>query len=317
MTKLKKNLITAVTAAAAIAAVVLSSSETTHKSCNPAPGAGVMGSCAAQNVHPTGPLQGAIRGKFCPDVSEFQGDPNWAAAKRHGLTCAIVRVNDAITGVPDRSLSYNARELNRLHIWHGYYTFLRPGGCATEARVAYEYITRVGGLTSGPEIADAEVPLNSNCTRSFTGEIRVLSRWNVGVEYSSTGTNPGGGNPQDKQWDAAYGPSPECFMRPCHRVAWQFTDGQIGPVPHCTAGLCGDISRDEGLTQITRVKPRSHPRPKPGPNPALVKLLAERQRTRAHLVHAGCRVRRPRRACTPLFLHGRRENEAIRKLGGK
>jgi hypothetical protein len=53
--------------------------------------------------------------------------------------------------------------------------------------------------------------------------------------------------------------------------------------------------------------------PKPKPS-VLNTLIRERERTRRHLIHAGCRVHRPRRACTPLFHHGNVVKARIRVL---
>ena len=122
-----------------------------------------------------------------------------------------------------------------------------------------------GGLDSGPLIEDAEVPLSHNCQVEFSRGAAHASGWDIAVDYSSAGTWPGGYvDPGTLQWDAAYGPSPGCFFYPCRRVAWQHTDGEVGPYPRYTPGIGnGDVSRDEGITAIVR----SHPKPQPKPNP--------------------------------------------------
>jgi len=60
-------------------------------------------------------------------------------------------------------------------------------------------------------------------------------------------------------------------------VAWQFTDGVIGPFPHNTPGVGnGDLSRDEGLAALM------------GNENA---LIARRNVLRKVLVRYGCRRR--------------------------
>lgn len=212
-----------------------------------------MGSCVPTATLPQLVQPMVAVGCQIPDVSEFQRRPNWAAAKPH-ICGAIVRVADNFHN--DTELAYNRRELKRLHIWHAYYFFVRPGDCAAEGRRA---IALSGPLDSGPMIADAEVPLSFSCVRDFSIAVEHATGWRVRVTYSASGTWPGGSHEGMLAWDAAYGNSPGCPWEGCHRVAWQHTDGQIGAFPRCIPGIgCDDISRDEGITSIV-----IHPKPTP------------------------------------------------------
>ncbi len=220
------------------------------RACQPAVGAGTMGSCVPHTNGLT-PRGVGVSGCIIPDVSEFQGRPNWAQAKPR-ICGAIARVADMSTGRMDSRFAYNWQQLRRLHIWHGVYAFVRPGDCAGEGRQAYAWVKSQGGLDSGPLIADAEVPLGFTCATDFTGAVEAASGWHVCVIYTAQGTWPGGTHGNCKLWDAAYGPSPGCVWT-CSRVAWQYTDGIFGPFPHSVPGVgSSDLSANSGLTSIKR-----------------------------------------------------------------
>lgn len=221
-------------------------------SCEPAKGNGTMGACVPHTNALT-PQAARVSGCIIPDVSEFQGRPNWAQAKPH-ICGAIARVADMGTGRVDSSFAYDWQQLRRLHIWHAAYAFVRPGACGFEGRQAYLWVKQQGGLDSGPLIADAEVPLGFTCATDFTSAVEAASGWRVCVIYTAQGTWPGGTHGSCKLWDAAYGPSPGCVWT-CARVAWQYTDGIYGPFPHTVPGIAAggsDLSANSGLTSIVR-----------------------------------------------------------------
>ena len=280
-------------------------------SCDPAPGAGVMGSC----VPPTfgsNRLTLTLRGPFVPDVSEFQGRPCWSCARPH-ISGAIVRVADLITGQPDTSFAYNWHALRTLHIWHATYAFVRPGNCSAEADRAVGYVNAQGGFDSGPLIADAEVPLPYFCVTIFLAEVERDTGWHVAVVYTAQGTWPGGAHDGALLWDAAYGPEPGCVWT-CHRVAWQDTDGVFGPYPHSIPGIgSGDISRDEGITRLIHQHPA----------PPLTRRQLKRLRValRTDLTRHRCRVSphhgrgRYHRLCARWLRAGKQVNHELHSKG--
>lgn len=223
--------------------------------CVPGAGTGTMGACTP-NPSPSEQRQ-SLRPKassapagLIPDVSEYQGHPNWAAAKDH-IVGAIVRIEDASVGSPDRDFYWNMAALTHLHIWHATYWFIRPSGCYQQGlRAAALVKSAVGGL-QGPIVGDAEVPLPYACPQQFTEGAERGTGWKLRVLYASRGAYPGGAHAGAVAWDAAYGPSAECIWPGCHLVAWQYTDGVYGPYPHSTPAGSGDISRDYGLTKLT------------------------------------------------------------------
>jgi GH25 family lysozyme M1 (1,4-beta-N-acetylmuramidase) len=188
----------------------------------------------------------AVASGYVPDVSYFQGHPAWGQAKSH-INGAIARVADGHFNDP--AFAYNWHELRRLHIWHAAYFFVRPGNCTAEADRAVALVNAQGGFDSGPLIADAEVPLNYGCAAAFVREAKVRTGLPE-VIYTAPGTWAGGPHGNALLWVASYGPHPGCVWT-CAHVAWQFTDGLIGPYPHCTPGIgCDDISTDNGITKL-------------------------------------------------------------------
>lgn len=283
----------------------------TQTVCAPDDGGGVMGVCLHRARPTVGPPR-TLHGPFVVDVSEFQGRPNWRAARWH-ISGAVVRVADMVTGHPDRSLAYNWKTLDRLHVWHAAYAFLRPGNCTAEGVRAVNYVNAVGGLHSGPLIADSEVPMSSTCTTDFTRTVERHTKWRVCVIYSAKGTWPGGYHDGCSEWDAAYGPVPGCIWT-CARVAWQFTDGELGPFPHRVPGISGpvDISADTGLTGILR---------RSGPSPLTRRLhAAYRQRASIEALRAkhDCatkpKPKRYRQACLTWQVEQRKVQRTIAHL---
>jgi hypothetical protein len=245
-------------------------------SCTPREGEGVPGVCTPlpPSLTPPNPQTPKTvpptraRTAYVPDVSYFQGHPSWATAKSH-ISGAIVRVADG--NFNDPAFAYNWHELRRLHIWHATYFFVRPGNCAAEADRAVALVKAQGGFDSGPLIADAEVPLNYGCAAAFVREAKRRTGLPE-VIYTAPGTWAGGPHGNALLWVASYGPRPGCVWT-CSHVAWQFTDGLIGPYPHCTPGIgCDDISTDNGITKLGK---------KPEPTPAQ-KRAAKRHSLVAH-----------------------------------
>lgn len=260
--------------------------------CNPAPGHGVMGVCTPKPKLQLVPTR--LHGRFVPDVSEWNGRPNWTAAKRWGIAGAVIRVTDFALGRPDKQLAYNVREVRRLGLWYAFYAFLRPGNCAAEADTAVSYVRAVGGLRSGPLIGDAEVPLPASCVQVFVLRVEHDTGWSIAVVYTSPGTWPGGLHDHALLWGAAYGFAAPCVWT-CHLVAWQYTQGLVGPEPHCISGIgCSDLSLDEGVTSLVRPhpnpKPKPHPKPSPYPSPHAQLVWLEGMRTQLGrtLVREGC-----------------------------
>lgn len=278
------------------------------QSCTPPEGQGVAGACAKRSLK-LAPRGLHVGGCPIPDVSEYQPSVNWRAAKAH-ICGVVLRVGDG--HYRDRVFGRYLREVRALRIYHAIYIYLRPWypSCAAEADYALAAIP--GGVDSGPLIGDAETALNPGCLGQFGAEVERRTGWRVTVDYSSAGTYPGGARPGDRQWDAAYGPSAGCFFSPCRRVAWQHTDGVIGPDPRCIPGMgCLDVSRDEGLSAIVASKP--------APKPTRRALIQRRDRLRALILQHQCQYGHGRHAtphgyrhrCNVWLAHGRQVNREL------
>lgn len=230
----------------------------TAVSCNPAPNQGHMGVCTPR-TQTLGPLP-TLSGSFIPDVYELNGCKNWAGSKGH-IAGGIVKAFEFRT---DHCLAQNWASLTRAKIWHAAYDFLRPGSCTGEADAYVSAVRHVGGFNSGPAIGDAEVALPAGFVACWVARIKHDTDQHTVIIYTAPGTWPGGGNPGADLWVATYGPVPGCVWT-CTHIAWQFTDGTHGPLPHSTLIGTGDISINNGITKIL-----AKPLPKPKPKPHLV-----------------------------------------------
>lgn len=198
-------------------------------------------------------------GKYFPDVSSFQGSPNWTLAKG-SIAGAAAKLGEGVT-IFDGSATYNFAQLQRLGIPHLAYWFVRGSGCAAEGNAIKAAVKRVGGVRL--VVLDEEVPGISGYAACLNPYVVSATGQNA-VVYRSSGNDFDTSAPSLACWVAAYGPSstPTCSSR--HVVAWQFTDGRFGfPVFIPGVGQ-GDVSVDHGLLALTAA-PKPKPKPKPFP----------------------------------------------------
>lgn len=258
--------------------------------CDPPLGKGTMGACspAGPPAHLSPTAAGA---RLIPDVSEFQG------CALHSE--AIFRVYEAGTEREDSRAVCHAAEIHHLHVWGAAYAFLRAGhgGCVFQADRTVQIANSVGGVDL--IVGDSEVGLRGGFPACFKREVE--RKGYPEVEY----TCPGCGDEQTRPvWIASY-PTRPAGTWVAHQFSSNFT----------CRGITGDCSINEGILAIHR-----------GPSPAerhtrrvrearhLHALYAERVRIRRHLLNSGCRVKHPRRACTPLFRRGAAVNHEIAVL---
>ena len=186
-------------------------------------------------------------GPHFPDVSDWQGHPDWAAAKG-SISGAVVK---AYEYAPDPDFSYNAAALSRLGVRWGAYLFVRGCGYGPAfANTVAPWAARLSVL-----VLDMEVPAAKGCAPTLYRTVHAaLPRVPV-VIYSGPGTWPGGSNARLDVWVAAYGPShPPCLFT-CHVgassaqtiLAWQLTDGRYGFRMYVPGIGYGDVSLDYGM----------------------------------------------------------------------
>ena len=199
-------------------------------------------------------------GPHFPDVSDWQGHPDWTAAKP-SISGAIVK---AYEYSQDPDFGYNATTLTRLGVRWGAYLFVRncyQGG-------AFAQVVRPWAAHISVLVLDMEVPSAAGCAPSlYTAVHAALPHIRVAI-YASPGAWPGGSNAGLDAWVAAYGPSsPPCLFT-CHVgtstgqtiLAWQLTDGQYGFRVYVPGIGYGDVSLDYGIFDGATV---AKPKPKP------------------------------------------------------
>lgn len=173
-------------------------------------------------------------GPIFPDVSEFQGHPDWAAA-RSSIVGFVAKAGEYRQ---DHDYSFNAGEARRLHITFGAYWFVRNYGCAVEAARIASVIR--ANPTPAFLVLDMEVPEAAGYASCLSRTVFAQLHLRV-VIYTAPGTWPGGSMAGLQVWIASYGPShpPVVFGNP---VAFQYTDGVFGSPTRIPGVPLGDVS---------------------------------------------------------------------------
>lgn len=188
-------------------------------------------------------------GPKVPDVSSYQGHPNWAATKAAGYLGAVVKAGEYVT---DPDFAYNVASLKALHMFWAPYWFIRS---CNDGPLIVNAVNAVGGLTSGPVVLDMEVPAAAGCAPQL--EAYIFAHFGrKAVIYTGPGTWAGGSNAGLPLWEADYNfsTSISAFWSPL--VAWQFTDSHIGPQYYVTGVGYGDVSVDYGLFKLVPAPPK-------------------------------------------------------------
>lgn len=207
------------------------------------PGISHMG-CALDGAKVGPKLPRLPSGPRFPDVSSFQGHPNWAEAKPF-ISMAVVKAGEY---KEDPDFAWNIAQLKRLGIKWSAYWFVRNTGCAHEGAEIVSVLRSVGGPTSLPPVLDMEVPEAKPYTTCLADAIHsAFGRWPI--IYTAPGTWPGGANDNLPLWIADYGPNFPC-MWTCHPVAWQFASPPFVDVNIPGIGV-GDVNLDFGFSKLT------------------------------------------------------------------
>lgn len=229
------------------------------------PGASFMG-CASTGT-PSTALTASPPPAGCkfPDVSSYQGHPDWAQVKAWQLAAhcpagGVFKMGEYTT---DPDAAYDAGQLHALGMIAIGYWFARNTGCAHESA---QIIAAARVFLLKVVVIDAEVPEARGYVACLSAPIRAAGL--VPVEYTGPGTNPDSSNPGLDEWVAAYGPShPPCVFvcsvgEPPRQtiVAWQYTDGRYGFPTYVPGVGTDDVSIDYGLLALA-----APPAPKPDP----------------------------------------------------
>ena len=192
------------------------------------PGASYMGCASGVSAKSsaTAPVGAVVKtpasaplGCKIADTSQWQGHPNWAAAKPY-LCGGIAKAGEY---VEDPDFVYSYTTLRALGMWHTSYWFVRNTGCVAEAQ-HYIAVLRSVGYThdalAGPPVLDMEVREAAGYAFCLASQLHAaLGVWPE--IYTAPGTWPGGSNAGLGLWIADYGSGFPC-MWTCHPVAWQF-----------------------------------------------------------------------------------------------
>lgn len=219
---------------------------------------GLTDKCVALPAKPRVSLQSA-RGRI-PDVSSFQGHPNWAAAKAAGIAGGIFKGGEFTT---DPDAAFNNAQLRALHLWRAMYWFVRNTGCSHEAGQIISLARSLGVVVVINDLETPEARGYSSCLVPAERAAHLTP-----VDYTAPGTWPGGsGFGIAPLWQAEYGPTLHPFWHPV--LAWQCTDGVSGCVTFVPGIGTDDVSVNLGITKLgapPTPKPKPKPHPKPGPS---------------------------------------------------
>jgi hypothetical protein len=220
--------IAALTGALIAALLIVGCGSTAHRSkltelCPP--GRSFMGCASGAVPHPNHALQNLkpsgvtkpVAGCLFPDVSSYQGHPDWAAASS-SICAAVAKAGESNFEDPD--FAYNVASLRALHIpWAGYW-FVR--GCS-EGPSFVSVLNSVGfrgDRDALRPVEDMEVPSAFGCAVPIARAIHAaFGVWPI--IYTAPGTWPGGASGGLEAWEADYGPSLAALPFAAVVLAWQ------------------------------------------------------------------------------------------------
>ena len=227
------------------------------------PGASFMG-CASgaspisASALPKGGLSvtAPVPGCKFPDVSSYQGHPNWPAAAPV-ICAAVAKAGEA--GFEDPDFAYNVTSLRALHVPWSAYWFVR--GCS-EGGAFVSVLDSVrfrGDRDALRPVLDMEVPAAAGCAVPMADAIHAaFGVWPI--IYTAPGTWPGGSSGGLQVWEADYGPTLGALPFAATVLAWQRYSPPFAY--YAIPGLgYGDVSIDlRGFA-----KSFAFPAPKPSP----------------------------------------------------
>lgn len=269
----------------------IAAQSTPTPACNPAPGAGRLGTCApAQALGAANSLAKAagdpdhITGLLGPDSSSYQPCGYSVAA----FAFAAYKATEG-TRYTDRCLRANVAAARAAHKPFMLYDFARPGSSTPEDE-ARHFIAAVEGVGAGnfvnelPPVLDVEVNDHAMSPGRMHAYIcawhsYVRGYFHLSISTTYTGNwfypkNVAGGrgdNCGTLLWDSAYATfaiTPPAWDR---ITWWQYSDGTYGPTPHI---LGGDSNVFQG-TQA-QLNALAH-QPPPFPPQAAVNCASERK----------------------------------------
>jgi lysozyme len=212
----------------------------------------------------------AVRG---PDVSSYQGQPDWGRVHRAGFQFAACKATEGLT-YTDPTFARNWQQIKAQGMVRIAYHFAHadPGrDPRAEAQHFLNVVKDRGGTANGIPALDIEAGgLSGISFRRWVNAwcAEVQKHWRAGLIYTGAWFwNPRGGGspPRDwRLWVSGYTGSPPQVNGFGSWTLWQYTDGRYGPQPHSVPGIGAcDISVFNGTTAALRAFAGGHS-PNPG-----------------------------------------------------
>lgn len=322
-----RKLLTSISVLAATAALAVgcgATSNTASCSSQQQSPAHAGGPCvAAVQQHPKAKGPGAVRGPRGVDSSNWNGLPNWAAAKSNGLSFVYNQTGNGYT-YHDYNFAANWSAQKHLGIPHGPYLFVLPQSAEAQANAMYADIQKAGGLDANalPPALDAEVSGAYSQVCPIAEKLKAKLHIPTVVLYTASGLWPYS-SPQCSGlvlWAAEWGTnSPYGFGGyPSSSVLAVQTSGST----YNPFGLSGqwDVDVSTGILGLLhKPAPKPAPKPKPVPHRILIHDLAvaiglRRALRRERLTHL-CHTRHERskyhRECVRWLHNSRVETRLI------
>jgi hypothetical protein len=188
------------------------------------PGQSFMGCASGAQAQPAPPAPGhvgvtaPVPGCKFPDVSDWQGHPNWKAAAPY-ICAGVAKAGEGFANDPD--YGYNVTQLRANHIPWSAYWFVR--GCNEGPSFVYALglIGFRGDRDALRPVLDMEVPAARGCAVPMADAIhKAFGVWPI--IYAGPGTWPGGSSGGLNVWEADYTTGPLAAMPFAATVlAWQ------------------------------------------------------------------------------------------------
>lgn len=188
------------------------------------------------------------------DVSSYQGNVNWAAVRRAGITFAVAKATEG-TGYHDRYLNANIAGMKRYGVVPGAYHFAHPG---IDATAQANYFTNAVRSANGGnfhhllqlmldlEVTDGRSPAQVWAwTQTFVARVKAVTGRPCIIYTGFYFWRDRVGNPNNNLncplWLAAYVSNPSAYVPRAWSTYtfWQYTD--TGSVP----GISGNVDLDQ------------------------------------------------------------------------
>lgn len=185
--------------------------------------------------------------RYFADQYEGNGDPDLALYAHYGHLLYGAKATEGRFHI-DAKHAERTREAHSHNLAVLHYHFARPDQHATAADEAAAFwrvvkpVWRAGdrlALDCEPEGGRPWVggPMYVPALAAAVAKVSGVHPWTYGSTSFLETAIPAAFLRSNPRWQAAYGPKPGRGPWGKAWVAWQFTDGQVGPVPHAMAGI--------------------------------------------------------------------------------